>query len=1110
MSARRPAAAIALALLAGCSRDLSVPSIDPVTLSPGAATVAPRERLALTGVGGAGGYRFVFEGNQRPSGDDAVLDAVTGSYRAGSRGSAQDVVIVTDSAGVRASARIAVGPRLVVTPSAAVTSPGGTLEVVASGGRPPYAFTLADAQGATSLVVSGEDAAVFRAGPLGDRTERIVVTDATWDAADPSAAVAECAVRIGSPVKVYANAPAEVAPFEIIDFLAVGGQPPYAFDFANRSAGSGLPPSGGSIDPITGRYRAGLVGTAPGTVAGQEVADLVVAHDAYGQVSAAWRVVLGAPLALSLSDAALSPGRAVQLTASGGRPPYAFGFAARGNRSRGAVDAVTGVYVPGPGQGTFDALTVTDATGIARATIDRAPTVGYRELPVGDYAGLVLPARLRGDSRPVEGSPSNPRQDALVFHYASGGMFMGLTSVFFPAASDPQVSHGYLDGLGDFPFIVDLDGDGHDDLVTFRSQPSARVITLLAGVNGELTEGPVLDLTAAHWWYLVAKSTADPRWFYTTIGCGGTPATGIIAVNVGATSIASSCLPHPDAAELVDLMYAPIAAADLDGDGVTDLAWPVSTGVKVSYRIGGAFQPAVTVPAPAGCTVGGRWFHWAEGGMVPFSAAPGAAKKSVALTLGCGAAERVARLDGGTPAARTPTFDPAGGVTLGATPSSWLLGAFAPAPGAAGVLAAWSRTTSALPGVRFDATGVGTTDLAPALPMNVEWAGFPDVDGDGTPDLLAVGSSLDAYLLLGDGDGRFGMQPRLRGAVAWAPAGDLDGDGVADAVVATDDRALAILLGGGDQLAWTQQVPLQSAPSAGALTVADFLGTGQRAVTYQDPLGTFYRVPIGPGPSLGPPQPIQLSGSVSRQPYHRVADLGGAAPGPDIWWLDGAPSTRNLIEAVVFDTTTTAHGVQSRIPDPYYGCGLLPSGVGGFNVVAVCPDATSNGIIILTADGNYGPYVQLNGWAGLPGATQGNAKALAVGRKDDGTAVFVATPSGPSGTRHRYAVTVTRNPLAAAVQDLGTEDAIPAGSALLADVDGDGTPDLVLLANGTGRVLLGAPSGGGTTYSLGPTFRAAGTPEAALHLGAIPGSDLVIHMGDDLVIVPHAGGGQLR
>ena len=59
----------------------------------------------------------------------------------------------------------------------------------------------------------------------------------------------------------------------------------------------------------------------------------------------------------------LRPGVPVQLKASGGKPPYAFRYAWKGNRTRGSVTP-SGAYVPGTVVGAVDVVEVVDAVRV--------------------------------------------------------------------------------------------------------------------------------------------------------------------------------------------------------------------------------------------------------------------------------------------------------------------------------------------------------------------------------------------------------------------------------------------------------------------------------------------------------------------------------------------------------------------------------------------------------------------------------------------------------------------------------------------------------------------------------------------------------------------------
>ena len=363
---------ICLALVAACARDLAVPSVQTLAITPAFSTPAPREAVALSASGGAAAYRWRFAQGSPLSGSDATLDPATGAYRAGARGSAEDVVEVVDQAGVVARARLAVGARLAVTPALTATAPGGTVAFTASGGKPPYRFAVAS-DGGSQVDADGH----YRAGSAGDAEEQVVASDATQD----PAASATALVQVGKALSIYRGSTAPVAPRESLPFLAFGGQPPYRWSLTANG-------SGASLDPATGAYQAGPAGSA---------ADVVTVRDAFAQ-EASTTVAVGQALALGLADLVVRPGVPTQLVASGGKAPYAFGFAPRGNRSRGTVDRLSGLYTPGANVGADDLVQVSDATG-AVASLAQAPVVGPYRFRVTGAVGDLQTTDLNGDGR---------------------------------------------------------------------------------------------------------------------------------------------------------------------------------------------------------------------------------------------------------------------------------------------------------------------------------------------------------------------------------------------------------------------------------------------------------------------------------------------------------------------------------------------------------------------------------------------------------------------------------------------------------------------------------------------------------------------------------------
>jgi hypothetical protein len=174
---------LAAALAAACSRDMSVPPLRPLAITPGASSIAPRETLTFAATGGASGYRFAFSGAPG-SGVDATLDATTGAYRAGSTGPGTDLVEVTDLGGAKATATVTVGAQLAISPQIGITAPGGKVTFSADGGLPPYTFRFRRKGNRSAGRIDGVTGE-YVAGPNANTQDKVEVTDAAGAIARP-------------------------------------------------------------------------------------------------------------------------------------------------------------------------------------------------------------------------------------------------------------------------------------------------------------------------------------------------------------------------------------------------------------------------------------------------------------------------------------------------------------------------------------------------------------------------------------------------------------------------------------------------------------------------------------------------------------------------------------------------------------------------------------------------------------------------------------------------------------------------------------------------------------------------------------------------------------
>jgi hypothetical protein len=320
------------AVAAGAYHSLAVTLAAPVAISPATATLYPSVQTTFSASGGVGAYSWSVSTNN--SGGSITP---TGLYTAGPTGGVTDTVTVSDAGGGSATAAVTVTVPVTILPASASVVQGMQRSFTASGGTPPYDWSVGPNLSGGSITQAG----VYTAGIWRDIGKGCPLMDA---------------VVVGgtsAPVAVYP--PLQVSPpaatvdpgFQTGFMAAYGGTCPSPSATWSLSANN----SGGSIT-ASGLYTAGPTGNTTDTV--------IVVDAATGATATATITV---PQTLSVTPGGgtttVSAGGQLTLTASGGSGPYTWTMTTNG--TGGSVTS-GGIYTAGPNGGT-DTITVTDANG---------------------------------------------------------------------------------------------------------------------------------------------------------------------------------------------------------------------------------------------------------------------------------------------------------------------------------------------------------------------------------------------------------------------------------------------------------------------------------------------------------------------------------------------------------------------------------------------------------------------------------------------------------------------------------------------------------------------------------------------------------------------------
>ncbi len=659
-----------------------------------------------------------------------------------------------------------------------------------------------------------------------------------------------------------------------------------------------------------------------------------------------------------------------------------------------------------------------------------APAAGS-PFAVGTNPESVVVADVNGDGRP-DIVTANQNSDDVTVLLGNG------VGSFAPAAGSPfAAGAGSLVGPVSVA-VADVNSDGHPDIVT-ANQSSNNVTVLLGQVGGGFAPaaGSPFAVETDPVSVAVADVNSDGRPDIVTANGASNNVTVLLGQAGGGFAPAAG---SPFA---VGTEPRSVAVADVNGDGRPDIVTANETSDDVTVLLGNG-----------------------DGSFAPAASSPFATDASYAYSVA------VADVNGdGRPDIVTANSDPPFNVTV-------LLGngdgSFAPAAGSPFAVGAFNPGSVAVADVNGDGRpdivtanggsdnvtvllGNGAGSFAPAVgsPFAVGTGGgavaVADVNGDGRPDIVTVNSeSSNATVLLGSGAGSFAPATGSPFAVGTRPfsvaVADVNGDGRPDIVTANYDFSggVTVLLGNGDgSFAPAAGSPF-AAPNPVSVAVADVNGDGRPDIV----TGNFNTVTVLLGQVGGGFAPAASSPFAAGMGYESVAvaDVNG----------DGRPDI-----VIASNNATATTGLLGSVTV------LLGNGAGSFAPAAGSPITV-------------GRYPQSVAVADVN--EDGRPDILIAGFDNDVT-VLLGNGGG------------TFAPAAGSPFAVGTTPV----SIAVADVNGDGRPDIVT-ANSTSSnvtVLLGQAGGGFTS--------AAGSPFA---VGAFPGSVAVADVnGDGRPDIVVSGGG---
>jgi len=533
-----------------------------------------------------------------------------------------------------------------------------------------------------------------------------------------------------------------------------------------------------------------------------------------------------------------------------------------------------------------------------------------------------------------------------------------------------------------------------------------------------------------------------------------------------------------------------VAVGDFNGDGKPDLAIANSGANTVTVLLGngaGGFTPAPDSPFPVGAVPVSVAVGDFNGDGKPDLAIANQSGNTVTVLLGNGT--------GGFTAASGSPFP------VGTTPVSVAVGDFngdgKPDLAIANV---GSNNVTVLLG-----TGTGGFAADPGSPFaagtNPQFVAVGDFNGDGKPDLaIANGGSNNVTVLLSIGISGFTPAPGSPFPVGTVPVsvavGDFNGDGKLDLAIANaGSNNVTVLVGigtGGFTAAPNNLFPVGAFPSS--VAVGEFNGDGKPDLAIANALDNTLTVLLNNGGQIASPVPGNtLSGSLADFSWNPLSGATeyqltvGTTPGAGNIFSGTTTATSQSVNfipctgaTVYVQLSAEVNGSFQPATDYSYPCKSAMGDFNGSGFQDLVWQNSSTGQVNVNYLGGAGPQPQ--GSAILDnGATL--AGWVLVGSADfDGNGVpdliYQLTQTGQVNVNY-YGGAGGTTMIGAAILRAGGAELAGWSVKAVADMNGDGVPDLIWQNSSSGQVNVNYYGGGGGASLIGDAMLRAGGSELA-------------------------------